>query len=70
MHELTNELLETLANTTNYIKEYTKANDVKLPNQQKFNSLITKTETLLNEISSTKSPFLIYKKPIRRKVYC
>lgn len=58
MHELNQELLETLMVAMQWIREYARKNNIPLLNQNTFFSLLNKAETLINEIMSNSPPFL------------
>jgi hypothetical protein len=55
MHELNQELLETLVVTMAWVRDYAKKHNLPLPKETSYNSLINKAQTLVEELSS-KSP--------------
>lgn len=61
MYELNQELLETLAVTIMWIKDYAEKHNIPLPREASYQSLINKSQTLIEEIASSDSF-------IRRKV--
>lgn len=58
MHELNQELLETLTVTMLWIKNYTEKHNIPIPKKENLSSLINKAQSLINEISSDSTPFL------------
>jgi hypothetical protein len=59
MHELNQELLETLTVTMIWIKKYAEKHDIPLPKEASYCSLINKAQTLIDELSS-ESPNLLH----------
>jgi hypothetical protein len=52
MHQLNQELLETLSVTMQWIRDYVEKHSIPLPNGSTYNSLINKAEALIEEIAS------------------
>jgi hypothetical protein len=53
MHELTQELLETLTVTMMWVKDYTMKHNIPLPRETSYQSLINKAQMLIEEIASS-----------------
>lgn len=53
MHELNQELLETLSVTMMWIKDYALKHNIPLPRETSYQSLINKAQMLFDEISSS-----------------
>ena len=62
MHELNQELLETLMVAMQWIRGYAEKNNIPFPNQNTFFSLLRKAESLINEMMSNSPPFLQHRK--------
>jgi len=62
MHELNQELLETLMVAMQWMREYARKNNIPLLNQDTYFSLLNKAEMLINEIMSDSPPFLQHRK--------
>ena len=53
LHQLNLELLETLETAMFWLQDFGKKHDIQIPNRDKINSLITKADNLLAEITTT-----------------
>jgi hypothetical protein len=65
MHELNSDLLRTLVLMGYKIKDYANINGIPLLDDN-FYSILRKADLLIKEISSTKTPIINYKTPIRQ----
>ena len=63
MHQLNQELLETLSVTMQWIRNYAENHSISLPNDSTCNSLVNKAEALIEEITIDTPLFLKYHKP-------
>jgi hypothetical protein len=63
MHQLNQELLETLSVTMQWIRGYAEKHSISLPDDSTCNSLINKAEALIEEITTDMPLFLKHHKP-------
>lgn len=66
MHELNQELLETLAVTMAWVKDYAMKHNIPLPRESSYQSLINKAQSLIDELCSN-SPLFIRRKVTEQK---